>query len=127
MKALIVICIIAFCIINGVIEVHETPEEKEKRRRQKAALEMDRVLKEYKSKVGYCLVQQRLADSELYSEYQIEERNKYRWRRAMKKADEYIEQFEETGRVPEQTPSYINDASPICYEPKTSFARNLGM
>ena len=124
--AVLVILIIIFVVIEGMEDVmYESPKEKAERAKREARWEMDSVLNEYKREVGSYLVQMHLADMNKYTEYEVEKRNKYRWLRAKKRADEYIELFETQGFVPDRIPAYIIDTTPIYYEPKTSFAKNL--
>lgn len=126
MNGVLVIMIITIVVIKGIGDLHESPEEKAEREKRKAELEMEAVLNKYKTQVGHYLVQAYLDDMKKYTEYEAEERNKYRWRRAQRVADEYIERFETQGIVPNYIPAYITDATHIYYEPKTSFAKNLG-
>lgn len=132
MNAVLVIMIITLVVVKGMADIYESPEEKAERAKCEARRKMESVLNKYKREVGSYLVQAYLNDIEKYTEYdvynaeyKVEERNKYRWRRAKKRADEYIERFETQGVVPEYIPAYIVDATPIYYEPKTSFAKNL--
>lgn len=126
MNAVLVIMIITFVVVKGMADLHETPEEIAEKEKREAERKMESVLNKYKRQVGSYLVQAYLNDMKKYTEYEAEERNKYRWRRAQKRADEYIERFETQGIVPDYIPAYIVDATHIYYEPKTNFAKNLG-
>lgn len=126
MNTVLVIMIITIVVVKGMADTYESPAEKEERTKCEALCKMETVLNKYKRQVGSYLVQEYLNDMQKYTEYEAEERNKYRWRRAKKRADEYIKLFETQGIVPDYIPAYIVDATHIYYEPKTSFAKNLG-
>lgn len=126
MNAVLVIMIITIVVVKGMADTYETTEVKAEKEKREVERKMEAVLNKYKRQVGPYLAQMWLDDMKKYTEYEAEERNKYRWRRAQRRADEYIERFETQGIVPDYIPAYIVDATPIYYEPKTSFAKNLG-